>query len=343
VSPHPPLRRLWERSTLRGFGLMIHYLRRRARFHPRARLRGSAESLALGSKARISERCNIGIDGPGRVCLGAGVWVAADCELETEGRIEVGDGTTIQRRSSMIGTVTVGSGCIIAPNVFMSSGTHLFERWPHLPIREQERRAETSDEPIEDLPITIGDDCWIGANVVVAPGASVGRGCVIGANSVVVGDVPPYAIVVGAPGRVVRRRMAWDPPTELDATDARAVPYLLRGFRIRFGRLADDAIVAEVSGEATMALRRPPAGQLLLVAMRADRALMMRIGAGPPMQIEPGRNDVLAEVPSGDGPGFELSLIPETKSLALGAVQLLGVRVAPSGVGAVGTTSATRT
>ena len=308
---------------------MVHYVRRRARFHPSARLRGSADALSLDANVRISERCNIGIDTPGRIHLGAGVWMARDCELETAGRIEIGEGTTIQRRASLVGNVSVGYGCIIAPNVFISSGTHLFDRWPHLPIREQERRVEAAGEPIDDLPITIGDDCWIGANVVVTPGAVIGRGCVIGANSVVVGDMPPYAIVVGAPGRVVRRRVEWHPPAELDATDARAIPYLLSGFRVRFGNLPDDPIVADVVGRATVALSRPVDGGGLVVAMLVDRPVTMQIGAAPPRRIEAGRSDVSVEVPAGDGQEFELLLAPGAETLPAGAVQLLGVSLAP--------------
>ena len=309
---------------------MVYYMRRRARFHPSARLRGSVDDLNLDTNVRISERCNIGIDAPGRIRLGAGVWMARDCELETAGRIEIGGGTTIQRRTTVIGNVSLGSGCIIAPNVFISSGTHLFDRWPHLPIREQERRVEAAGEPIDDIPITIGDDCWIGANVVVAPGAVIGRGCVIGANSVVVGDMPPYAIVVGAPGRVVRRRVEWHPPEELDATDARALPYLLSGFRIRFGDLPGDPIVAEMAGRATVALSRPVVGRCLVVAMLVNSPVTMQVGDGPPRQIEAGRSEVPVEVPAGDGQEFELLLAPETETLPAGAVQLLGVSLAPS-------------
>jgi acetyltransferase-like isoleucine patch superfamily enzyme len=330
VTPRHTLRRLWERSTLRGLVLMVRYMRGRARFHPSSRLRGSADALNLDANVRISEHCNIGIDSPGQIRLGAGVWMARDCELETTGCIEIGEGTTIQRRTTVIGNVSVGSGCIIAPNVFISSGTHLFDRWPHLPIREQERRVEAAGEPINDLPITIGDDCWIGANVVVTPGAAIGRGCVVGANSVVVGDMPPYAIVVGAPGRVVRRRVEWHPPEELDATDARAIPYLLSGFRIRFANLPDAPIVADVVGRATVALGRPVAGRCLVVAMLVDRPVTIQIGSGPPGRIEAGRREVTVEVPAGDGQEFELVLAPETETLPTGAVQLLGVSLAPS-------------
>lgn len=62
----------------------------------------------------------------------------------------------------------------------------------------------------KDLPYKgdtiIGNDVWIGQNVTFLPGVHVGDGCIIGANTVVASDIPPYSIVVGNPGRVIRKR-----------------------------------------------------------------------------------------------------------------------------------------
>lgn len=62
----------------------------------------------------------------------------------------------------------------------------------------------------EDLPYkgdtVIGNDVWIGQNVTFLPGVHVGDGCIIGANSVVAKDVPPYSVVVGNPAKVIRKR-----------------------------------------------------------------------------------------------------------------------------------------
>lgn len=54
--------------------------------------------------------------------------------------------------------------------------------------------------------IVIGNDVWIGADAVILPGVSIGDGAIIGARAVVASDVPPYAIAVGNPARVIRRR-----------------------------------------------------------------------------------------------------------------------------------------
>ena len=54
-------------------------------------------------------------------------------------------------------------------------------------------------------PVVIGDDCWIGGNVVILPGVTIGRGCTIGAMSVVSRDVPDFSVAMGQPARVVKK------------------------------------------------------------------------------------------------------------------------------------------
>jgi phosphonate metabolism protein (transferase hexapeptide repeat family) len=55
-------------------------------------------------------------------------------------------------------------------------------------------------------PISIGHDTWIGHGAVIMPGVTIGNGAVVGSNAVVTRDVPPYAIAVGVPAKVVRMR-----------------------------------------------------------------------------------------------------------------------------------------
>ena len=52
--------------------------------------------------------------------------------------------------------------------------------------------------------IIIEDNVWIGFDAIVKPGTTIGRGSVIGSKSVVSGDIPPYSVVVGNPGRIVK-------------------------------------------------------------------------------------------------------------------------------------------
>lgn len=89
------------------------------------------------------------------------------------------------------------------------------------------------------LPDTvIGPDCWIGHGALILPGARLGPGVIVGAGAVVSGEIPPYAIVAGNPGQVIRRRFPeaeiaallalawWDWP---DAALAAALPHLASG------------------------------------------------------------------------------------------------------------------
>lgn len=143
-----------------------------------------------------------------KVTLSDGVWLSTDVEIETDGHVSIETGTTIQRRATVNGNVVIGRECILAPNVFISSGTHPFRAHPNLSIREQERRIAAGTLKFEglDRPIVIGNDCWFGANVVVCPGVTVGDGCVVGANSVVTKSLDARGIYAGAPARKIGER-----------------------------------------------------------------------------------------------------------------------------------------
>lgn len=132
------------------------------------------------------------------------VWVNHDVEFVPSALIEIGSGTTIQKRTTINGNVSIGKGCVIAPNVFISSGTHIFKEYPGLSIREQEARVALEGRANEfDKAIHIGDDVWLGINVVIMPGVSIGNGVVVGANSVVTKNIDDNEIVAGIPAKKI--------------------------------------------------------------------------------------------------------------------------------------------
>lgn len=89
--------------------------------------------------------------------------------------------------------VTFGDNVFIAPNCGFYTAGH--------PLDPTER-----NQGLEYArPITVGNNVWIGANVCVLPGVTIGDNCVIGAGSVVTGDIPAGTLAVGCPCRVVRR------------------------------------------------------------------------------------------------------------------------------------------
>ena len=68
------------------------------------------------------------------------------------------------------------------------------------------RRRPSAEPPAATRPTTIGNDVWIGEGVIFRNGVHIGNGSIIGANTFVRDDVPPYSLVVGCPGRIVKQR-----------------------------------------------------------------------------------------------------------------------------------------
>ncbi|CCD34975.1 hypothetical protein ACHAPC_005765 [Botrytis cinerea] len=64
-------------------------------------------------------------------------------------------------------------------------------------------------------PITIGEDCWFGGNVTVCPGVTIGRGCTMGAGSVVTKDVPDFHVVAGNPAKIIKKIEPKEPDPNL--------------------------------------------------------------------------------------------------------------------------------
>lgn len=97
--------------------------------------------------------------------------------------------------------VTIGDDCNFGPNVTIVTPVH-----PMLPGERKALRAPdgTPRHVCYARPVHIGNNCWLGANVVVCPGVTIGDGCVIGAGSVVVKDIPANSFAAGNPCRVIR-------------------------------------------------------------------------------------------------------------------------------------------
>jgi len=69
--------------------------------------------------------------------------------------------------------------------------------------------------------VYIGEDCWLGGNVIILPGVTVGRGSTIGAGSVVTKDIPPFHVAAGNPARILRKvQTAMDPEQNVERVPA---------------------------------------------------------------------------------------------------------------------------
>jgi virginiamycin A acetyltransferase len=102
---------------------------------------------------------------------------------------------------------TIGRYCSIAQGVRTMNRNHPMDYKSTHAFFFNPRLGYCGEDRIEYTPLSIGNDVWIGANALVLPHAkSIGDGAVIAAGAVVNKDVPPYAVVVGNPARVVRFR-----------------------------------------------------------------------------------------------------------------------------------------
>ncbi len=118
-------------------------------------------------------------------------------EMVSDPVVTIGDRCLVGRGSGIVGHL----GIRVGNDVW--TGHHVY-------ITDQNHGYEALDVPIgrqlmPERPVTIGDGSWLGHGTVVLPGASIGRHVVVGANSVVTGDLPDNCVAAGAPARVIRR------------------------------------------------------------------------------------------------------------------------------------------
>ena len=113
-------------------------------------------------------------------------------------RLEIGEGTYIGHFVHIIacGHMKIGKNVVIAERVYISDNLHGYED-VNIPVMAQPLKHPGA--------VTIEDEVWLGDGVCVLPGVTIGRHSVIGSNSVVTKDVPPYSIAAGVPARVIKQ------------------------------------------------------------------------------------------------------------------------------------------
>lgn len=176
--------RWYEQNTLPWNRARIHWeIMRRGAF-----VRWPVHGNVL--QALQQQRLEIGRE----VLLEPGVWITAPGTA----RVRIGEGTFLNKGVMVAAEdlVEIGAHCMLANGCFVSDASHRFDD-PDKPITWQGFQSKG--------PTRIGDNCWLGANVVVTSGVTIGERCVIGANSVVTRDIEPFSIAAGTPAKVIRR------------------------------------------------------------------------------------------------------------------------------------------
>lgn len=174
---------------------------------------------------KISRSSFIGKNGTGKGCklegyetltIGSNTFIGEGSELlayeshferPLDAHLTIGKNVRITARCRITcaGNISIGDNALFAADVFITDHNHGMNP-------EVEGGYSPQDISIDD--VTIGKGVWLGQRVCVLPGVTIGDHSIVGANSVVTKSIPPYAVAVGAPARVIKKwnfdRKCWE-------------------------------------------------------------------------------------------------------------------------------------
>ncbi|KAG5660913.1 hypothetical protein KAF25_002556 [Fusarium avenaceum] len=126
--------------------------------------------------------------------VGADIYVEPSIQVDYGCNITIGDKFYANFNTIILDCAHV----TIGDRVFFGTGVSLITATHETSLQSRRDNIEYAES------ITIGDDCWLGANVTVLPGVTIGKGCTIGAGAVVSRNIPDYSVALGVPARVVK-------------------------------------------------------------------------------------------------------------------------------------------
>ncbi|MDD2584126.1 MAG: acyltransferase [Bacteroidales bacterium] len=185
---------LLDRPKVKQF--LVHILINPVRTRPRLWLRVLQPFyIKKGRKSHICKRVRKDVIPYNKFHLGARS-VIEDFSVVNNmvGNVIIGNNSKIGIGNTIIGPVAVGHNVIIAQNVTISALNHLYK----------DISTPIVFQGIIKDQIKISNNVWIGANVVITMGVTIGEHCVIAAGSVVVRDIPDFSVAVGNPAKVIK-------------------------------------------------------------------------------------------------------------------------------------------
>lgn len=172
--------------------------------------------IKSGYPILIGRRCRI--VHPSNINMGHHVWVRDDVIMVANGKINIGNDFVLGEKSELwsINNLKIGNGVGIGKNCYLAQLGGSIEIGNQVLIADNVRiyslshKFEDIKTPIifqgyKEGKIEIEDNVWIGSGVVIFNSVTIGYGSVIGANTVVTKNVPPFTVFVGNPGKIVRR------------------------------------------------------------------------------------------------------------------------------------------
>lgn len=137
------------------------------------------------------------VRGPARFIHGEAISLAKSADIRSPHFFELGDFVSIGKNFTCEVDLFVGSHVLISSNVSIIGNDHPFED-PKATVYESPRS--------DDSVVKIGSDVLIGFGTIIVGPVQIADGCIVGAGAVVIRDLPPHTVCVGAPARPVRRR-----------------------------------------------------------------------------------------------------------------------------------------
>ena len=193
-------------KKLKGTVFKLHTFMKAPVFRARINL---FTNLYLGSEAKIKLEKGAIIKGLGSIDIRKSaffkmeersvIFRGSEIVVGTKAKLIIKKNTSIGSFSNIRcdGEIIIGNNVLIAQFCSFISGQYEYKKSKNISIGNQGFKTGK---------IQIEDDVWIGTQVVILPGVKIGRGTVIGAGSVVTHDIPPYAVAVGNPAKVIFKR-----------------------------------------------------------------------------------------------------------------------------------------
>jgi len=174
--------------------------------HP---LKARKKCILYRKLGKLGNNSDIGdfdiITEPQRIFIGDESQILDHCRIqsypaltEINNRIEIGNHCYLGFYLTILAgeNISIGDNVLMASNVLITSQGHGTDPESSVPYMDQQLKCS---------PIEIGSGTWIGEKVSIMPGVTIGKKCIIGANSVVTHDIPDFCLAVGAPANVIKK------------------------------------------------------------------------------------------------------------------------------------------
>ncbi|MGE6568339.1 acyltransferase [Shewanella vesiculosa] len=122
-------------------------------------------------------------------------------DLSCDTKVTIGNNVSINYdcHIACINNIFIGNNVLIASRVYISDHSHGLSDYSDIDIPPSQRIIHSKG------PVIIEDNVWLGEGVVVLPGVTIGKGTIVGANSVVTRNLPPYTVCAGVPAKVLKK------------------------------------------------------------------------------------------------------------------------------------------